>query len=67
MATKQITDVRDTINVWLAEQDRTIHWLAKKADINYSTLYSILFQKIIKMSEEKLDKINDVLGTDFKA
>lgn len=30
------------IKDWLAEQERSIRWLARKTDIKYQTLYSIL-------------------------
>lgn len=64
MAPKSI-DVRDSINEWLVDNDRTLAWLQKKTDIPYGTLYSIFIQKNFNPNKEKLDKINKVLGTDF--
>lgn len=64
MANKVI-DVRDSINEWLIDNDRTLSWLQKKTDIPYGTLYSIFVQKNFNPNKEKLDKINKVLGTEF--
>lgn len=64
MAPKSI-DVRDSINEWLVDNDRTLAWLQKKTDIPYGTLYSIFVQKNFNPSQEKLDVINEVLGTEF--
>jgi hypothetical protein len=35
-------------------------------EIPYKTLYSCLSQRLFKVSEKNLEKINTVLGTDFK-
>ena len=65
MAVKE-KDVRDEITDWLKDNDRSMAWLADKTGINYNTLYSILAQKIIKMSAARLEAINNFLGTKFK-
>lgn len=66
MATKEKVDVRDTIVQWLDDNDRSMAWLAEKTGINYNTLYSILKQKIIKLSAARLESINNFLCTKFK-
>lgn len=65
MPTKKITDIRDEISDHLLEIERSMHWLAKKADIPYGTIYSIFKQKHISLSQLNLDKINAVLETEF--
>lgn len=59
-------DVRDDILAHLDNDDRSMVWLSEKTGINYNTLYSILKQRLIKLSAERLKLINDVLGTKFK-
>lgn len=66
MATKEKIDVRDTITDWLKENKRSMAWLAERTGINYNSLYSILKQRITKLSAEKLELINNFLGTKFK-
>ncbi len=66
MATKEKVDVRDEIVAWLDDNDRSMAWLAEKTGINYNTLYSILKQKIIKLSAARLESINNFLCTKFK-
>ena len=65
--TKELTDVRDEITTHLKSDDRSLRWLAEKTGINYNTMYSIFTQKVIKLSADKLENINTVLGTSFKA
>lgn len=62
--TKQ-TDVRDIIMNYLKEIERDLAWLSRKLDIPYATLYSTFVHKVIKLSQEKLDKINELFETDF--
>jgi len=59
-------DVRDDILAHLDNDDRSMVWLSEKTGINYNTLYSILKQRLIKLSAERLKLINHVLGTKFK-
>lgn len=66
MAVKEKVDVRDEIVAWLDVNDRSMAWLAEKTGINYNTLYSILKQKIIKLSAARLELINNFLATKFK-
>jgi hypothetical protein len=66
MAVKEATDVRDEILEYLKNDDRTLHWLAGKVELNHATLYSCFVQKTFKLSQDNLDKINSFLGTDFK-
>jgi len=63
---KQITyDVRDAILLHLDEIERNLSWLSEKTEIPYPTLYSVFKQKHFALSEKNLEKINNVLGTDF--
>ena len=65
METKK-PDVRDEILEYLKSIERPMVWLATKADINYSTVYSVLRQRTFNFSEENINKINAALGTNFK-
>ena len=58
-------DVRDKINDEIKSQGRKLTWLADTVEINYNTLYSIIVQKTISLTDETKEKINDALGTDF--
>lgn len=59
-------DVRDEIMNHLKADKRSLAWLADETKLNYNTMYSIFSQKIIKLSADKLKKVNTVLGTKFK-
>lgn len=65
METNEITDVRDAILLHLKDIERPLAWLSEKADIPYSSCYSIFKQRTFALSQENLDKINPVLSTDF--
>lgn len=58
-------DIRDLILQELEKQERRIAWLVKKTDIPYGTLYASLIQRTCQVSAENLEKINNVLKTDF--
>lgn len=68
-----IEDVRDRIVSHLRKDDRSLLWMTEKIKekfgddnkIPYTTLYSCLHQKLFKMSDKNLIKINSVLGTNF--
>jgi predicted transcriptional regulator len=63
---KQTTyDVRDAILLHLDEIERNLSWLSEKTEIPYPTLYSVFKQKHFALSEKNLEKINNVLVTDF--
>jgi hypothetical protein len=63
---KQTTyDVRDAILLHLDEIERNLSWLSEKTEIPYPTLYSVFKQKHFALSEKNLEKINNVIGTDF--
>lgn len=66
MVTKEKVDVRDEIMTWLEANERSMAWLAEKTGINYNTLYSILKQKVMKLSAARLELINNFLATKFK-
>lgn len=67
-------DVRDQILQHLKDDDRSLRWMyskitemyGDKENIPYATLYSCLHQRLFKVSDENLEKINKILGTDFK-
>ena len=59
-------DVTEKIINHLKEIDRTLGWLAKMTEYNYNTLYSALVKKSMKLTDERLQKINWILGTKFK-
>ena len=61
---KEISSV-DKILLHLKSDQRTLKWLSLKTEIPYSTLYSIFKHRIVKLSTDKLDKINKTLGTEF--
>lgn len=61
-----LVDVRDLITEHLKADDRSLMWLHEKTKIPYGTLYSCFTQRLFKVKEENLIKINEVLGTDFK-
>ncbi len=59
-------DRRDVITDHLKEIERDWAWLARKTDIPYATIYSCFVQRLFKVSDDNLEKINEVLETDFK-
>lgn len=59
-------DNRDHILEALKADRRSIQWLSDMTEIPYMTLYSCLSQRNFKVSEKNLEKINKILGTDFK-
>lgn len=60
-----VKDIREQINDERIKQGRTLTWLAKTIEINYNTLYSIIVQKTINLTDDTKEKINDALGTNF--
>jgi hypothetical protein len=59
-------DVRDLILTHLETEERDLAWLQRKTDIPYATLYSCFIQRLFRVKDENLNKINEVLGTSFK-
>ncbi len=66
MAEQVEIDVRDVILSHLKDDERDLAWLARKTDIPYATLYSIFIQRTFNLNEERLEKINEILGTTLK-
>jgi len=66
MATAVKKDVRDVIMAHLKADQRSLRWLSEKTGYNYNTLYSIFVQRIINISDDRLETINFHLGTKFK-
>lgn len=66
MATKKITDPRDLIKEHLKKIVRPLKWLSTVTDIPYGTIYGIFEQDTMELTQERLDKINEGLGTSFK-
>lgn len=58
-------DVREVIMTKMDDEGRQLTWLSDKTGINYNTLYSVLKRRIFDLSQENLNKINEVLQTDF--
>ena len=60
-------DVRDNIIAHLEKNERRLAWMVRQIDgANYHTMYSVLVQKKIKLSDLTLSKINKALQTKFK-
>lgn len=59
-------DPKQQIIDHLSGIERSLRWLAIKADIPYGTLYGIIYQGTMDLTEDRLSAINNVLGTDFK-
>ncbi len=60
-------DVRDNIIAHLEKNERSLAWMVRQIDgANYHTMYSVLVQKKIKLSDLTLSKINKALQTKFK-
>ncbi len=66
MEIKEKIDVRDEVFNWLTGNERNLGWLSTKTGYKYATLYSIFKLKTVLLSDSKLDKINQSLGTKFK-
>lgn len=64
--TKQEKDIRDDVLAHLKSDDRKLTWLSDKTSIPYSTLYSIFSKKERSLKEHHLNRINTVLGTQYK-
>jgi hypothetical protein len=66
MAKKEtIVDVRDLIEDKLREMERSLAWLSRQTKIPYNTMYSNFRHRLYQVSQENLNKINEVLNTDF--
>lgn len=66
MATKKVVDTRDVIVKHLKEIKRPLSWIAEpNTDIPYGSVYSTFVQKVMELTQERLNKINKWLGTDF--
>lgn len=65
MGTELKNDVRDDISQHLKSIDRSLRWLCRHTGYNYNTMYSTFVQKVVNLTDEKLEKINAFLGTDF--
>jgi len=65
MEVSENVDVRVEIENHLESKKLTLGWLARITDFKYHTLYSIIKLKTVKLSDDKLAKINEVLGTNF--
>lgn len=60
-------DVRDNIIDHLEKNERSLAWMVRQIEgANYHTMYSVLVQKKIKLSDLTLSKINKALQTKFK-
>ena len=60
-------DVRYNIIAHLEKNERSLAWMVRQIEgANYHTMYSVLVQKKIKLSDLTLSKINKALQTKFK-
>lgn len=59
-------DVIEQIKAHLKAEKRSLAWLSEVSQIKYHTLYSILKQRLVKLNDARLAKINEVLGTNFQ-
>jgi hypothetical protein len=62
---KEKTNVKDEILLYLENEERSLAWLARKTEIPYGSLYSIFIHRIMVLSDRNLAKINRALDTDF--
>lgn len=62
---KTTTDPRDLIISEMEAGGRKLSWLSEQTGIEYHHLYGCVKRKMIELSQDNLDKINRVLGTDF--
>jgi lambda repressor-like predicted transcriptional regulator len=58
-------DNRDLVSKKLKEDERSLRWLSTKSGIRYSTLYSCIINKLFKLSDDNLAKVNKALNTNF--
>jgi hypothetical protein len=65
MTTKKAIDVRDEILAYLESEQRPLRFISNNTDIPYGSVYSIFEQRTMELTQEKLDKVNQVLGTNF--
>lgn len=65
MTTKKAIDVRDEILTYLESEQRPLRFISNNTDIPYGSVYSIFEQRTMELTQEKLDKVNQVLGTNF--
>lgn len=63
---KTIIHPKDAILNHLREIKRPLSWLREVTDIPYGSLYSIFKHGSMELTQERLDKINKGLGTNFK-
>lgn len=63
--TEEEVDVRDLIKDHIEKDERDWAWLQRKTGIPYPTIYSCFVQRLFKVSDDNLKKINEVLGTEF--
>lgn len=66
METVKKIDARRLILNHLKQIKRPLAWITEVTDIPYGTVYGIFKQRIIELTQERLDKINKGLETDFK-
>lgn len=62
---KKEKNVLDLILDELGKQERDLAWLSRKTEIPYGTIYSIFTHRLFKLKQDKLNSINEALGTQF--
>ena len=63
---KKAVHPRKLILKHLKEIKRPLSWLTVVTDIPYGSIYSIFVHESMDLTQERLDKINKGLETDFK-
>lgn len=65
MSNTKTKDPKQQIVDHLESIERSLRWLALKAEIPYGTLYGIIYQGTMELTQDRIASINTVLGTDF--
>ena len=54
--------------IWdkLKSEERSLLWLSNKCGFKYNSFYCIMKQGTMRLNKAYLDKINEVLDTDFE-
>lgn len=61
-----LTTCKEKILQHLKADERDLAWLGRKTDIPYATLYSIFVEDRLKLTQERLNLINNSLNTKFE-
>jgi plasmid maintenance system antidote protein VapI len=62
---EKVKSVSDQIRDYLESKGTKQSWLAEKAKLSEGHISNVLAKRVL-LTDDVLDKINNVLGTDFK-